>query len=110
MGRITSPEGGLRPPSGPPPQDKVAPAEPALRAAGRLRRGRFSDSRVAVLAAQARLGSEPADDYDQRLRELLDRVKEDETARQEYVDLLEVMGPEDPRTAGYRRQLTSRLF
>ena len=66
--------------------------------------------RVGVAAAQARLGSEPADDYDQRLRELLDRVKEDETARQEYVDLLEVMGPEDPRTAGYRRQLTSRLF
>jgi putative thioredoxin len=68
------------------------------------------NDRVRQLAAQARLGSEPADDYDQRLRELLDRVKEDETARQEYVDLLEVMGPEDPRTAGYRRQLTSRLF
>jgi putative thioredoxin len=37
-------------------------------------------------------------------------VKDDEEARQEFVDLLEVMGPDDPRTAGYRRALTSRLF
>ena len=32
------------------------------------------------------------------------------TARQKYVDLLELMGPTDPRTADYRRQLTSRLY
>jgi putative thioredoxin len=44
------------------------------------------------------------------LSALLDRVRDDEDARQEYVDLLEVMGPDDPRTASYRRQLTSRLF
>jgi len=34
----------------------------------------------------------------------------DEAARQQYIDILEVMGPDDPRTAGYRKQLTSRLF
>lgn len=44
------------------------------------------------------------------LDELLDRVKGDEEARQRYVDLLEVLGPDDPRTAKYRKALTARLF
>ena len=64
------------------------------------------------VAAMARLGEDvPADDdYDAKLSGLLARVKDDEEARQEFVDLLELMGPDDPRTASYRRQLTSRLF
>jgi putative thioredoxin len=66
--------------------------------------------RVRQLAAKARVGTAPADDYDDRLAALLDRVKADEEARREYLDLLELMGPADPRTAGYRKQLTSRLF
>ena len=37
-------------------------------------------------------------------------MKDDDDARQRYLDLLEVLGPDDPRTAGYRKQLTSRLF
>jgi putative thioredoxin len=37
-------------------------------------------------------------------------VKDDEDARQEFVDLLEVLGPDDPRTAQYRKALTTRLF
>jgi putative thioredoxin len=37
-------------------------------------------------------------------------VKDDESARQEFVDLLELLGADDPRTAQYRRALTSRLF
>ena len=41
---------------------------------------------------------------------LLDRVKADDDARQEYIDLLEVLGPDDPRTAQYRKALTARLF
>jgi putative thioredoxin len=44
------------------------------------------------------------------LEALLDRVKDDQGARQEFVDLLEVLGPEDPRTARYRKALTARLF
>ncbi|MEY2567911.1 MAG: putative thioredoxin [Actinomycetota bacterium] len=63
------------------------------------------------IAALARTGAaEVPDDVDERLQALLDRVKTDEAARQEYVDLLEVLGPDDPRTADYRKQLTTRLF
>jgi putative thioredoxin len=68
------------------------------------------------VAAVARLGSavetEVATDgeVEARLDGLLDRVKEDDAARQEYVDLLEVLGPEDPRTSHYRRALTSKLY
>jgi putative thioredoxin len=65
---------------------------------------------VRRVAARARLGSEPADDYDAKLTALLDRVRDDDEARQEYVDILELLGPDDPRTASYRRQLTNRLF
>ncbi|HEY8525745.1 MAG TPA: tetratricopeptide repeat protein [Acidimicrobiales bacterium] len=45
-----------------------------------------------------------------KLDALLDRVKGDDEARQEFIDLLEVLGPDDPRTADYRRRLTARLF
>ena len=67
---------------------------------------------VRRVAALARLGDDaPEEDgYDAKLSALLDQVKDDETARQEFVDLLELMGPDDPRTAQYRRLLTSRLF
>jgi putative thioredoxin len=63
------------------------------------------------IAAVARTGGDvPGDDIGPRLDALLDRVKGDDAARQEFVDLLEVLGPEDPRTPHYRKQLTSRLF
>lgn len=66
--------------------------------------------RTRHVAALARVGDAPQDDYDAQLTDLLDRVKDDDEARQQYVDLLELMGPSDPRTADYRRQLTSRLY
>ncbi|HEY2429575.1 MAG TPA: thioredoxin [Acidimicrobiales bacterium] len=63
------------------------------------------------IAALARTGSAAADDgVEDKLEALLPKVKEDEDARQQFVDLLEVMGPDDPRTAGYRRRLTNALF
>ena len=37
-------------------------------------------------------------------------MKDDEEARQEFLDLLELLGPDDPRTAAYRKALTARLF
>jgi putative thioredoxin len=73
--------------------------------------GRIPENdRTRRVAATARLGSTPSDDYDATLTELLGRVKDDDDARQEFVDILEVMGPDDPRTAEYRRRLTAQLF
>jgi putative thioredoxin len=66
--------------------------------------------RTRKVAATARLGDAPTDDHDATLTALLDRVKDDEAARQEYLDILELMGAEDSRTAAYRRKLTARLF
>jgi putative thioredoxin len=63
------------------------------------------------VAAMARLGeSAPADDVDSKLESLLATVKTDEEARQQFVDLLEVLGPEDPRTAQWRKRLTQTLY
>ena len=45
-----------------------------------------------------------------KLDDLLGKVKADDEARQAYVDLLEVLGPDDPRTAEYRKRLTRQLF
>ena len=66
--------------------------------------------RTRKVAAAARLGDAPTDDYDATLTDLLDRVKDDDDARQEFVDILELMGPDDPRTADYRRRLTAQLY
>jgi putative thioredoxin len=52
----------------------------------------------------------PADDFDDRLAELVERVKGDDDARQQFVDILELMGPDDPRTAQWRKKLTARLY
>jgi putative thioredoxin len=37
-------------------------------------------------------------------------VKDDDAARQEFVDLLETLGAEDPRTGSFRRALATRLY
>jgi putative thioredoxin len=64
------------------------------------------------VAALARAGDTvgATDEIPARLDELLSQVKADDEARQAFVDLLELLGPDDPRTADYRRQLTARLF
>jgi putative thioredoxin len=73
--------------------------------------GRIPETdRTRLVAAKARVRIAPDDDYDDRLQGLLDRVKDDEDARQEFIDILELMGPDDPRTAPWRKQLTARLF
>jgi putative thioredoxin len=66
--------------------------------------------RTRLVAAKARVHIAPDDDYDDRLGGLLDRVKDDDDARQEFIDILELMGAADPRTAAWRKQLTARLF
>jgi len=70
-----------------------------------------------ALGAEARLleagvdvsGTDRAD-MEAKLDELLGRVRDDDAARQEFVDLLEAMGADDPRTNEYRRALAARLF
>jgi putative thioredoxin len=66
------------------------------------------------IAAQARLAEQDvdvsADGVSALLDGLLERVKDDEAARQEYLDLLETLGPDDPRAGDYRKALAARLF
>lgn len=64
---------------------------------------------VRRLLALARIGS-PDGDVETELAGLLGSVKHDEDARQRFVDLLEVLGPEDPRTAAWRKRLSAALF
>lgn len=52
----------------------------------------------------------PDDAYDDELAALLPRVKTDDEARARYLEILEAMGHDDPRTAGHRRRLTAQLF
>ena len=67
--------------------------------------------RVAALARVGGGGGLPdLDGVETTLEALLERVRDDEAARQELLDLLEVLGPDDPRTGRYRRAMTSRLF
>jgi len=67
-----------------------------------------------VVAAEARLAAHqvevPADGVDVLLDALLSRVKDDAEARQEFIDLLETLGPDDERTARYRKALSAQLF
>jgi putative thioredoxin len=68
---------------------------------------------VGHLAARGRLlvaGVDLGAGTDARLDELLLRAKDDVAARQELIDLLDALGPEDPRTSRYRRALASTLF
>jgi len=68
---------------------------------------------VRALAAEARLAGQDVsvgDDVSGLLDGLLDKVRDDEAARQEFLDVLETLGADDPRTATYRRALASRLF
>lgn len=67
------------------------------------------------VAARARTGPEAQSsvataEVDVKLAALLPKVKTDDAARQEFVDLLEVMGADDPRTSEWRKKLTTALF
>ena len=89
--------------------DKGEPAE-ALSILARIP----ESSETRQIAAEARLSENqvevPADGVDALLDALLDRVKDDTDARQEFLDLLETLDADDPRAASYRKALSSRLF
>ena len=64
------------------------------------------------IAARARsaatVGS--SEEIEARLTTLLPAVKGDDEARQEFVDLLEVLGPNHPNTALWRKKLSTHLY
>ena len=60
------------------------------------------------IAAMSRVDA--VGDVEVELAGLLEQVRDDDEARQRYLDLLEVMGPDDPRTVRWRQRLTSVLF
>ena len=62
--------------------------------------------RITALARTGDIG----DDVEATLAELLMTVKTDDDARRKFLDLLEVLGPEDPRSALWRRKLSTALF
>lgn len=64
--------------------------------------------RVAALARTG--GGDDNGDIESRLEGLLGQVKADPEARQEFVDLLEIMGVDDPRTPIFRRRLTAQIY
>lgn len=66
--------------------------------------------RVRKVLAAARLAFRPTDDYDSQLAALLPNIKTDESARAKYLEILELMGPLDPRTAPHRKKFTAQLF
>ena len=66
-----------------------------------------------ALAAEARLAERQVvvgEDVTELLDSLLERVRGDDEARQEFVDLLETLGADDPRRTEYRKALAARLF
>lgn len=66
---------------------------------------------VRHLAALARTGTDVTDqEIETNLDDLLERVKGDDGARQQFLDLLERLDPDDPRRSLYRKKLTARLF
>ena len=64
------------------------------------------------IAAYVRSGSGIRSDVEieERLEVLLSEVKGNDDARQEFIDLLELLGPDDPRTGVWRKKLTTTLF
>ena len=63
-----------------------------------------------LLEAGVDLSDTGRDEIAGKLDDLLDKVRDDDAARQEFVDLLEALGPSDRRTNEYRRALAARLF
>ncbi len=62
--------------------------------------------RITALARTGGIG----DDVEETLADLLATVKTDDEARMRFLDLLEALGPDDPRSALWRRKLSTALF
>ena len=62
------------------------------------------------IAAQARTGDISDSEVLNRLDELLLVVKGDDSAREEFVDLLDVLGPDNAEVANYRKKLSREIY
>ncbi|MFZ9223712.1 MAG: thioredoxin [Ilumatobacteraceae bacterium] len=66
--------------------------------------------KIAALVEKAKAMFVPEDNYATQLDALLPLVKADEEARKRFLEILETMGPGDPRTSVYRRRMTGMLY
>lgn len=66
--------------------------------------------KVASLVERAKAMFVPDDNFAVQLDALLPLVKADEEARKRFFEILDTMGPGDPRTATYRRKMTGMIF
>ena len=68
------------------------------------------ESRRIAATARTSDSSDETAEVEAELEGLLGLVKTDEEARQRFVDLLEVMGAENPQTLEWRKKLSTALF
>jgi len=66
--------------------------------------------KITALVERAKAMFVPDDNFATQLDALLPLVKTDEEARRQFLQILETMGPGDPRTGTYRRKMTGMLF
>jgi hypothetical protein len=85
-------------------QRKMAKAELARRNHGTYRPDAY------LLPGERAAAVAYTDEITSKLDSLLDYVKADDSARRQFLDLLDKLGKEHPLTPTYRRKLTSRLF
>ena len=82
--------------------------EEALALVEGLSEGDLEVRHVRALAASG--GLIPVGGVTTELASLLDRVKGDDDVRTRFLELLELLDPDDPATSEWRRKLTARLF
>ncbi len=66
--------------------------------------------RVQAMIRTGATGFDSEEELEAKLAELLTRVKGNDEVRQEFIDMLEVMGPDNPLTSEWRKKLSTALF
>ncbi len=66
--------------------------------------------RVLAMIRTGKTGFGSDEELEAKLGELLTQVKGNDEKRQEFIDMLEVMGPNNPLTAEWRKKLSTALF
>lgn len=66
--------------------------------------------RVLAMIRTGKTGFGSDEELEAKLGELLTQVKGNDEKRQEFLDMLEVMGPGNPLTAEWRKKLSTALF